>query len=166
MKHSRRLALFDRIKAKHHEFLTTMLWKLTHDREIFKEAMQYALTGMWENVEKLDGDGAKAYIYRIALSANSKAWRNRIGRDKEFLPFDPGTRDTPDDDPERKEQVHRIRRAMAELPEQQSRAIAMRYLEQEDYCTIAEALRCSEASARSHVSKAVAKLKGKLNTEV
>jgi hypothetical protein len=57
------------------------LWKLTGNRELFVEAMQNALLGMWQNVEKLNDKKAGAYIYRIALTANSKAWRNRIGRD-------------------------------------------------------------------------------------
>jgi DNA-directed RNA polymerase specialized sigma24 family protein len=40
----------------------------------------------------------------------------------------------------------------------------MRYLEQHDYEAIAEKLSCSKASARSHVSKALAALKDKLAT--
>ena len=38
----------------------------------------------------------------------------------------------------------------------------MRYFEQRDYSEIAMQLRCSEAGARSHVSKAVAALKSRL----
>jgi len=38
----------------------------------------------------------------------------------------------------------------------------MRYLEQQDYQTIAGKLSCTEASVRSHVSKAMATLKNKL----
>lgn len=38
----------------------------------------------------------------------------------------------------------------------------MRYLEQQRYEDIARNLGCSEAGARSHVSKALAALKGKL----
>jgi DNA-directed RNA polymerase specialized sigma24 family protein len=40
----------------------------------------------------------------------------------------------------------------------------MRYFEQKDYPAIAARLGCSEAAARSHVSKAVATLKRKLAT--
>jgi RNA polymerase sigma factor (sigma-70 family) len=166
MKHSRRLDLFDRIRAKHFEFLMAILWKLTHDRELFKESLQYALTSIWEHVQQLEGRGARAYIFRIALSANGKAWRNRIGKDKELLFPDPENRATPDESSERKEQFCRINEAMAKLPEQQSRALAMRYLEQDDYRTIAREMGCSEASARSHVSKALASLKSRLKTEV
>jgi DNA-directed RNA polymerase specialized sigma24 family protein len=40
----------------------------------------------------------------------------------------------------------------------------MRYFEQQQYNEIAEKLGCSEAAARSHVSKALATLKSKLAT--
>jgi len=56
----------------------------------------------------------------------------------------------------------RVRRAISQLPDKQSRAIVMRYLEQQDYPAIAETLRCTHAGARSHVSKAIAALKDKL----
>ena len=51
---------------------------------------------------------------------------------------------------------------IAQLPAKQAKAIVMRYLEQQDYQTVAQKLRCSKAGARSHVSKALAALKGKL----
>ena len=78
MKYSRQVEIFRQARTRHIEFLASVLWKLTGDRELFTEAMQYALLGMWQNVEKLNGEKAGAYIYRIALTANSKAWRNRI----------------------------------------------------------------------------------------
>ena len=80
MEHSKRLELFEKARDRYSVFLTSVLWKLTGDREIFTEAMQYALFAMWRHVEKLKDETATSYIYRIALSANSKAWRNRIGK--------------------------------------------------------------------------------------
>ena len=81
MKYAKRVEIFRQAKADYAGFLTSILWKLTGDKELFTEAMQYALLGMWRHVEKLNGKKAGAYIYRIALTANSTAWRNRIGRD-------------------------------------------------------------------------------------
>src|SRR4030066_1559219 len=88
MKHSERLELFENVRACYSVFLTSVLWKLTGDKELFTEAMQYSLFGIWQHVEKLKGEKAGAYIYRIALTANSKAWRNRVGRNGE-IPNDP-----------------------------------------------------------------------------
>ena len=81
MKHSRRLEIFENVRAEYAGFLESVLWRLTADKELFAEALQYALLQMWRHVEKLNGKKAGAYIYRVALSAASKAWRNRVGRD-------------------------------------------------------------------------------------
>jgi RNA polymerase sigma factor (sigma-70 family) len=164
MRHDERIEVFDRLRAKHLPLLTAVLWKLTGDRELFAEAMQYALLGMWRHVEKLAQADACAggYLYRIALSANSRAWRNRIGRDGQAppAPVDGGAESGRQF--EQAELRQAVRRAIAALPARQGRAVVMRYLEQQDYPAIAAVLGCTEATARSHVSKAVATLRSRL----
>ena len=162
MKHSERVKQFNRIRATYSLFLTSVLWKLAGDRELFAEAMQYTLLEIWQRVEKLRGEKAGAYIYRIALSANSKAWRNRTGRNGHIDPSLLEAEAAQSDVAGRMETAKIVRRAIAELPAQQSQAIVMRYLEQHDYQAIAEKLKCSKAGARSHVSKAMATLKSRL----
>jgi RNA polymerase sigma factor (sigma-70 family) len=162
MKHSERLELFENVRARYSVFLTSVLWKLTGDKELFTEAMQYSLFGIWRNVEKLKSEKAGAYIYRIALTANSKAWQNRVGRNGEILndPIDPA--EDADERLDRAETTAIVRREISRLPKKQARAIVMRYLEQQDYQAIAEKLSCSKAGARSNVSRAMAALKSKL----
>ena len=162
MKHTERVETFERVRTRYAGFLTSVLWKLTGDRELFAEAMQYALLGLWRHVEKLNGKKAISYIYRIALSANSKAWRNRIGRDGQIARRQIGL--GPNEKAGNKELATMVRQAISQLPAKQARAIVMRYLEQQDYKNIASQLRCSQAGARSHVSKALATLKDKLAT--
>lgn len=162
MNYSKRAELFRQLRTKHAGFLASVLWKLTGDRELFTEAMQYALLGMWQHIEKLKGRKAPAYIYRIVLTANSKAWRDRIGRNGHFNKNRLDIQESPDEKLDRSELVKMVRRAISNLPAKQSKAIVMRYLEQQDYGNIAAQLCCTEASARSHVSKAIATLKGKL----
>lgn len=164
MKHPSRVEAFRQVKADYAGFLTSVLWKLTGDRELFAEALQNAMLGMWKNVEKLNGRKAGAYIYRIALSANSKAWRNRIGRDGQINRSQVGIEKDPAARIGESELVVMVRRAISQLPARQSRAIVMRYLEQQDYKGISAELGCTEAGARSNVSKAVATLKKKLAT--
>ena len=162
MKHSERLEIFEKVRAEHSVFLLSVLWKLTGDKELFTEAMQYTLMGMWQHIEKLDGKKAGAYIYRIALTANSRAWRNRIGKNGDFAKHRVDVDKDPGEKMHRTELAAKVRRVMSQLPEKQGRAVVMRYLEQEDYQTISEKLGCSKAGARSHVSKALAVLKDKL----
>ena len=162
MKYPRRLEIFERIRAEYTGFLTAVLWKLTGDNELFAEAMQYSLLSMWRHIEKLNGKKAAAYIYRIALTANSKAWRNRIGRVGQISQTEPGSAKKPLEAATDSELAQNLRQAIAQLPPRQSKAIVMRYFQQQSYETIARNLLCSQAGARSHVSKALAALKTKL----
>ena len=162
MKYSKRAEIFRQVKAQYIDYLASVLWKLTGDRELFTEAMQNTLLGMWQHVDKLNGKKAGAYIYRIMLTANSKAWRDRIGRNGHFNKNQLDIQESPDEKLDRTELTEMVRRAISHLPTRQSKAIVMRYLEQQDYGNIAAQLRCSQAGARSHVSKAIATLKGKL----
>ena len=164
MKYSKRAEIFRQVKADYIDFLASVLWKLTGDRELFTEAMQYALLGMWQHVEKLNGKRAGAYIYRIALTANSKAWRNRIGRDGELSQEQVSVEKGVDEKVSMSELAGIVRKAIACLPAKQAKAIVMRYMQQQDYKDIAEQLNCTQAGARSHVSKAIATLKRKLGT--
>ncbi|OHB57460.1 MAG: hypothetical protein A2173_04345 [Planctomycetes bacterium RBG_13_44_8b] len=158
---STRAEVFEQVRARYIGLLTSVLWKLTGDRELFTEAMQYALLGIWQHLGKLNGEKASAYIYRIALSANSKAWRNRIGRDGQ-LTGHAGFEKSLNEQFDREELTMIVRREISQLPDKQAKAVVMRYLEQQDYQAIAGKLSCSEAGVRSHVSKALAKLKNKL----
>jgi len=164
MKYSKRAEIFRQVKADYIDFLASVLWKLTGDRELFTEAMQYALLGIWKHVEKLNGRQAGSYIYRIALTANSKAWRNRIGRNGQISESQAGVTEGPVQKVTNSELTAKVRQAVAQLPAKQSKAIVMRYFQQQDYSEVAEKLCCTEAGARSHVSKAVATLKRKLAT--
>jgi RNA polymerase sigma factor (sigma-70 family) len=164
MKYSRRVDMFRQVRQRHIGFLSSVLWKLTGDRELFTEALQYAMLGMWRHVEKLAGKKAGAYIYRIALTANSTAWRNRIGRDGQISQDHIGIQKDPQKVADDSELADKLRRVIVQLPAKQSRAIVMRYFEQQQYSDIADKLSCSEAGARSHVSKALATLKSKLAT--
>jgi RNA polymerase sigma factor (sigma-70 family) len=162
MKYSKRAEIFRQVKADYIEFLSSVLWKLTGDRELFTEAMQYALMAMWRHVEKLNGRQVGSYIYRIALTANSKAWRNRVGRNGQINESHLCVEEGPDEKVIDTELAARVRNEVAQLPAKQAKAIVMRYFEQQDYRAVAEKLKCSEAGARSHVSKAIATLKNKL----
>lgn len=166
MKHSERVEIFEKIRARYSVFLPSILWKLTGEKELFAEAMQYALLGIWQHVEKLNGKKAPGYIYKIALTANSKAWRSRIGKNGHFSPDKIDFEKDPVEKISRSELAVQVRKAISKLPVKQGRAIIMRYFEQQDYEDIATRLSCSQAGARSNVSKAIATLKDKLTVLV
>jgi RNA polymerase sigma factor (sigma-70 family) len=161
MRYSKRLELFEKIKNEYTGYLTSTLWKLTGEADIFEEAFQYALLAMWMNLEKLTGEQAGAYIYRISLSANSKAWRNRASKNGQ-MPNAILVGHSANEEAIYAETISLVRKEIAKLPEQQGLAIVMRYIEQSDYKTIADKLNCAEDTARSHVSKAINTLRNNL----
>jgi RNA polymerase sigma factor (sigma-70 family) len=162
MRHQRRVNEFQKVHARHKPFLETTLWKLTGNREMFADALQDALLAIWKHLEKLTGQGAKSYLYRIALSAAAKTWKNKPRTGNE--PFNIATED---DDPANavldKESLQQLRAAITQLPNKQGQAIVMRYLQQKSYDDVASELNCTSATARAHVHKALQKLKIKLN---
>ena len=55
MKHSKRAEFFRQVKADYIDFLASVLWKLTGDRELFTEAMQFNCTVIdWGDVSALN----------------------------------------------------------------------------------------------------------------
>ena len=162
MRYARRLELFNRMKTEYLGFLTAALWKLTGERELFAEALQYAMLGIWQHADKLTTKASAGYIYRIALTANARAWRNRIGKDGQIADEPTSSQKGPQTCAAESEIAQQARKAVSTLAPQQAKAVVMRYFEQKDYATIARNLNCTEAGARSHVSKAVASLRRKL----
>ena len=161
MRHSKQLELFEKLKGRYSGLLTSTLWKLTGDNDLFAEALQYALLSIWMNLKKLTGPQAGAYIYRIALSSSSKAWRIRIGKNGQIPKA--AIVKNPADDAVDEEILNRVRREIVSLPEKQARAIVLRYIDQQDYSSIADKLNCTEVTARSHVSKAINTLRNNLS---
>jgi len=162
MKYRQRLGLFDELQTRYRNFLEIVLWKLTGDGELFAEAMQNASLKIWQNIERLNHDKAGGYIYRIAQSSASQAWRNRVKRNGDLHKHYLAGENDPSKSIVERDELSIIRKAISELPNKQSRAIVMRYLQVKDYEKIASEIGCSEATARSHVSKALAALKNKL----
>ena len=161
MQQSRRAKEFGEIHLRHKQFLEATLWKLTGNRDTFADALQDALLAMWKHLEKLQGRGAKSYLYRIALTAAGKAWKNISLASDSAIDIA-----TSGDDPTRaladQESLEQLRLAITQLPDKQARAIVMRYLEQKSYDEVAGQLNCTSATARAHVHKGLQKLKKKL----
>jgi len=159
MDHGARLKLFDAVRAEQGSFIEAILWRLTGNRELFLEALQESLLQIWRHIEKLQGHAGRAYIYRIARSAASGAWRKRLGSAAEIPEDRTCPVDRPDGEASRKELMATVRRAISELPDLQGRAITLRYLEQKAPDVMAREMECSEVTLRSYVSKGLATLR-------
>ncbi len=164
MDHRERIRQFERLQKQHSRFLRGVLWKLTGDRDRFEEALQESFIQMWRFGHKMNGTMNSSYIYRIAQSAAAKAWRNSRLRPAGLVETDCTHTNDPDQTMIAAEQLDRLRHTIAALPIRQGRALIMRYLEGYEYSELAEKMSCTESTARSHVSKALATLKQKLGS--
>ncbi|MEN6384881.1 MAG: sigma-70 family RNA polymerase sigma factor [Phycisphaerales bacterium] len=165
LNYSSKLELFEQLRTRNAKFLENVLWKLTGDRELFADSMQNALTKMWQHIDKFKGTADNAYLYRIAQSSASIAWRNRL-KTKDCVnveSIDPA--EIPEDKVCNDDTARQVRCAITALPDKQAKALMMRYLEQKDYQSISKELKCTEAAVRSNVSKALETLRRKLNHE-
>lgn len=159
MDHEARLKLFDTVRAEQGSFLEAILWRMTGNRELFAEALQESLLQIWRHLENLQRQAGRAYIYRIAQTAASRAWRKWTGTGGEVPADWKCPANLPEEEASRKELTATLRRAISELPEQQGRAITLRYLEQKDYGVMAREMDCTEVTLRSYVSKGLATLR-------
>ncbi len=163
MDHTAKQAMFEQLHTQYRPLLESTIWRLTANRDLFSEAYQNALLALWKHIDKLEQDQAGGYIYRIALSAVSKAWKHRPAKDSGFTPTVATQPQGPDKDLIRNEWQLELRQQILALPEKQGQAVIMRYLQDLSYPQIAKAWQCSESAVRAQVSRALTRLKDKMN---
>lgn len=158
---TRRMVSFNQTKGRHMDFLSSILWKLTGDQALFREAMRYALFEIWKDLESIQGKQGKEHLYRIVLSANAHAWDQSAAETQ-----CPELRDA---SPQlsrlfqgRAQLARQVRWGISQLHPQQTLAIVLRYMERQDYSTIAHRLGCHPLLVHFHISKALDALKAKL----
>ncbi|MET9316789.1 SigE family RNA polymerase sigma factor [Kribbella sp. NPDC003505] len=145
--------------------LLRFAYVLTGDANLAEDAVQDALTtacARWTRVSR--ADDPEAYVKRMVVNAHISWWR-RFRR-----------REAPVDDPVRtaravgdgtaaRAESEAIWALCATLPDKQRAAVVLRFYEELSYAEIAQLLHCAEATARSHVHRALAALKTTLSSE-
>ena len=128
-----------------------------------EDVFQDILASIWAKPGKIEQHpNPHAYILRICVTRSYDALRKRARRRRYELfletikaKFLPNHFHDFSEDYDRRVAV---RQAIAMLPPNQGQAVLLRLVEGCPYRTIAEALGCSEATARSHFSKGKARL--------
>lgn len=136
------------------------IWRIVRDPEDAKDALQEALATIWKRYGKVERHAnPRALILRICLNAAYDVLRRRIRRNRILhsnpvsqLELDPAT--CMGDRLSERERQAEILEAIRHLSAKQAQAFLMRILHEESYDTIAVALGCSEATARTHVKRA------------
>lgn len=135
-----------------------------HDApDLVQEALSRAYP-RWDRLARTDT--AEAYVRRSIVNASISGWR----KDRRLVVVDdaeplvrPG--DHHPDPTARLDDAEEAWALVGTLPPQQRAAVVLRFYEDQSFAQIAVVLDCAEATARSHVHRAVAALRTRLSKE-
>ena len=143
--------------------LLRFAYLVTGSQHAAEDAVQSALTRAcekWSRVRRTtDPD---AYVRRMVVNAHISAWRRSGRRELSVVEV----RDTAVDDHAGAIATgDAVWRVCATLPPQQRAAVVLRYYEDLEYAEIAAILGVAQATARSHVHRALATMRAELEQE-
>lgn len=143
--------------------LLDVAWLITRNAEDAHDAVQDALVGLYARWDKLPaGDEFEAYAYRSLVNACLTVIRRR----PRWLPVaEPAALRSAPVTPDAAAglaESDEVWRLCGELKPAQRTAVVLRFFADRSFAEIAEALGCREATARSHVHRALAQLRSRL----
>ena len=145
--------------------LLRFAYVLTGDHQLAEDAVQDALTtacARWARVSR--ADDPEAYVKRMVVNAHISWWRRFRRREAPVAEPTRTTAAAPDGTANRAD-AEAVWALCATLPDKQRAAVVLRFYEELSYAEIATLLHCAEATARSHVHRALAVLKDTLSKE-
>ncbi len=147
--------------------LLRFAYLMTGSQEGAEESVQTALTKaceQWSRVRRLDD--RDAYVRRMIVNAHISWWRRFRRREVPVPSAHPGQEASVSSDVAvGVTDADRVWRLCASLPPNQRAAVVLRFYEDLSYREIAAVLDCPEATARSHVHRALAALRTTIEQE-
>ena len=158
---------FERLVLPHRDRMMRTVWRILRDPDLAEDALQEALATLWRKLPALRRHpNPEALVLRVAIDAARDQLRTRLRRERRTMALEtfgdgPGVEEA--DRVERAAVIREVLTAVQRLGHQQCTAILLRAVEEAPYRTVAEALGCSEATARVHVQRAREKLRAWLS---
>jgi RNA polymerase sigma factor (sigma-70 family) len=160
-------APFEELIERHGRELMRYLVRATGDREDAADLFQETFVRAYRAYPRLDPSrDARVWLYAIATNLCRNRARATARRAAVFAATPDGAGgSTPAETLAQQTRADAtgpkldLRRLVARLPDKQRRALLMRYFGGLEYAEIADALDCSEQSARANVSQAMKKLR-------
>jgi RNA polymerase sigma-70 factor (sigma-E family) len=127
------------------------------------DAVQDAMMAVYPRWRRLAESGAAdAYARRVIINHRITWWR-RVGRRESLV--DPPDRGASGPAPGNAGDTVLARQLLQALPRQQRAAVVLRFLDDLTFAQIADILGCPESTARSHVHRALTRLREQLGDD-
>ncbi|MEI2777772.1 MAG: SigE family RNA polymerase sigma factor [Tetrasphaera sp.] len=149
--------------------LLRFAYLVTGNRESAQDAVQTALAGTFAAWPRLSREGdPAAYVRRAIVNAHVSGWRRFGKRQTPVAEVRADTVTPHHTAPGHAEHIAEhdaVWRMCAALPPKQRAAVVLRFYEDLDYAQIAALLGCPEATARSHIRRALIRLRTELTQD-
>ncbi len=153
---------FEEAVRRHEREIMRLMLRMTGNRDDALDLFQETWLRAYRAYPRLDSaSGLRPWLYRIATNLCRNHARNRARLSRVIADAGPDCAEQAVAAPDAHDGYAEIRKAVAELPEKQRRALLMRRVGGMDYGEIGAALKCSAQSARANVYLALKKLKAR-----
>lgn len=140
-------------------------WLVTRDTEDARDAVQDAFAGLYQRWARLPaGDEFDAYVHRTVVNACLGVIRRRPRSIAVAEPERLHSAPTSPDGSSALADADEVWRLCGELKPVQRTAVVLRFYGDLSFAEIASALGCREATARSHVHRAMARLRTRIGS--
>ena len=144
-----------------------LVYRIVRDREQAKDIAQDVFVKVLQDTGRIrDFDRIEPYVLRAAYNAALNARRDTSRRhDKAELVgehLSPREPTRPDEHLERVETRSRLNQALEQLADKQKEALALRFFAEMSVTEIARAMKISEGSVKTHISRGMQNLKERL----
>lgn len=149
--------IFNYLFTQHYPELLRFAERLVHDREEGCDIVSAAFEELWCNIDNLNCDYLRAYLYNVVRNKSINYLR-RVGARQRYIEMciiltdSYTTRDSLAEEDERK---HRIRQMLSLLKPPTLEIFRLCYLEQKQYKETADILGISIATVKKHMVRAL-----------
>ena len=160
---------FDRLVTLYQKPILALAYHVLGDYDEAKDAAQEAFIRAFEHISRFKQDSRfSTWLYRIAVNVSLDETRRKKRRKTDPLTATELEKsdyhtDTPareyEHRQENEEQHERIIKAMQHLSKHQRTATVLKYFHDKSYKDIADILNCSQATARTHIFRALQNMK-------
>lgn len=149
---------FARLVAEHHASMARVAFVICGDPELTKDILQTSWSIAWRQLHRLrDPDRVRSWL--VAIAANEARRAGRRGGRRPVTDLSTFIDQHAGDDPADAISGIDLQRALARLPPDDRRLLALRYVAGLDSTEIARQLGLSASGVRSRLSRAIARLR-------